>query len=323
MGGASLIPPRSATVLRKDAGRKSEMHKRGMNLTRRAVLQGMSLPALAACAPAPAGLSRGGVAALDWALAETMIALGEPPAGVVAAADWRRFVVEPALPDGVTDLGLQQELNFELIAALRPRLILISPFLERFKPKLDRIAPSVNLSVYEHADTPLANRIRITRKLASHIDAEHAADAYISALDALRDEAEARLSRLKRRPVLLVSFIDNRHARVYGGSSLYADTLAWLGLQNGWRKPVGYFGFATVGLEDLATAADVELIAVEPVPPDISRALSSSPLWTELPFVKAGREGRIPPVFMFGALPSAQRFAKLLLAYLETKWDRA
>lgn len=293
-----------------------------MSVGRRTLLKGMGAAAVTGCTPASyQAHTPGGVLALDWALAETMIAIGARPAGVVAAADWSKFVVEPLLPQGVADLGLQQELNFELMAAMRPKLILISPFLERFKPTLDRIAPSLNLSVYEDPETPLSNRRAITRELAGHVDAMDGAKAYIAALEAQRVRAMQRLSSLRQRPVLLVSFIDNRHARVYGGSSLYADTLAWLGLENGWTKPVSRFGFATVGLESLATSADVELIAIEPVPPDIDHALSVSPLWTELPFVKAGRQGRLPPVFMFGALPSAERFARLLVGYLETRWS--
>ncbi|MCE7901720.1 MAG: iron ABC transporter substrate-binding protein [Gammaproteobacteria bacterium PRO9] len=281
----------------------------------------MALAAVAACTPtAPHKFTRGGVLALDWALAETMIALGKPPAGVVAAADWPTFVVEPKLPAGTADLGLQQELNFELMAALRPRLILISPFLAQVKPTLDRIAPSLNLSVYEPSAIPLANRMKITRELASHIDARQAAEKMIRDLEPLRKAAMQRLSRLPQRPVLLASFVDNRHARVYGGSSLYADTLAWLGLANAWKRPVGYFGFATVGIEEFATLDEVELVGIEPVPPDIARALSSSPLWTDLPFVRSGHQGRIPPVFMFGALPSARRFVGLLVDHLEERW---
>ena len=292
-----------------------------MTIDRRVLLQAAGLVALTACSPvARDGFGRGGVLALDWALAETMIAIGRRPAGVVAAADYAKFVIEPALPPDTADLGLQQELNFELIAALRPRLILISPFLQRLKPTLDRIAPSLNLSVYEVSETPLANRIAITRELASHVDASPAAETYIRQLGVLRADSTARLAKLQRRPVLLVSFIDNRHARVYGGSSLYAETLAWLGLESAWSKPVGNFGFETVGLEQLATLADVELVAVEPVPPDITYALSSSPLWKELPFVKAKREGRIAPAFMFGGLPSAERFSKLLVSHLEERW---
>ena len=40
------------------------------------------------------------LSSLDWALAETMIALGQAPIAIVAAGDWNRFVVEPGLPSG-------------------------------------------------------------------------------------------------------------------------------------------------------------------------------------------------------------------------------
>ena len=291
-----------------------------MRLDRRGLLGTLALGTLAACAPPRDNYRRGGVLALDWALAETAIVLGTDPAGVIAVSDWSRFVIEPALPAGVADLGLQQELNFELMAALRPRLFLISPFLDRVKPDLDRIAPSVNLSVYEPPEAPLSHRMALTRELAEHLDAAPACELYLRQLEVLGERLRHQLGALERKPVLMVSFVDNRHARVYGGSSLYADTMAWLGLENAWTEPVGFYGFGTVGIEQLASLRDIELVAVEPVPPDIERALDSSPLWRELPLVKAGQVGRIPPAFMFGALPSARRFALLLVDHLTRKW---
>lgn len=293
-----------------------------MVTSRRDLLRWMSLSWLAGCAPTgEEAVKRGGVVALDWALAETLIALGEAPSGVVAAADWANFVVEPPLPAGVADLGLTQELNFELIVMLQPDLILISPFLDHLESTLTGIAPTLNLSVYEAASTPLSNRIRVTRELAGRIGARQVAEGLIGTLEAQGARATQALSDLPgRKPLLFVSFIDNRHVRVYGGSSLYADVLAWLGLENGWPRPVGYFGFATVGIEELAVPGVVELIAVDPVPPGIALALESSPLWTELPFIKAGNHGVIPPVFMFGALPSAARMTRLLVAYLHSRW---
>src|SRR5579864_7976121 len=91
-----------------------------------------------ACLPLVPRLAAGGtglrVAALDWALAETMIVLGHAPIAIVAAGDWPRFVVEPALPAGIADLGLQPEINFELLAWLKPDLILTSPFVETLEP---------------------------------------------------------------------------------------------------------------------------------------------------------------------------------------------
>ncbi|WP_084399020.1 ABC transporter substrate-binding protein [Henriciella aquimarina] len=289
--------------------------------TRRNLLQTVGLATLAACSPGGVGnATQEGVLTLDWALAETMIALGRSPAGVVAGADWKRFVIEPKLPEKTADLGLQQELNFELMASLKPTLILFSPFLEHLKPKFDRIARSEKLSVYDPSETPLGQRMQVSRDLAALIGAESALEDYLLELEILHGDVTKRLSRLKQRPILMVSFIDNRHARVYSGSSLYADAMAWLGLENAWQRDVGYFGFSTVGLEDLATQEDVELIAVEPIPPDISHALAESPLWTKLPFVVSGHHGTIPPVFMFGGLPSAARFAELIVAHLEARW---
>jgi ferric hydroxamate transport system substrate-binding protein len=289
---------------------------------RRALLKTLCASSIAACTPSRHGPMRGGgIAALDWALAETLIALGHPPQGVVAAADWASFVVEPALPAGIADLGLQQELNFELISMLQPDLILISPFLDYLETTLIEIAPTLNLSVYQTASVPLSNRMRITRELAARLGDPQAAERLIESLAAARVQARAELAGLPgQKPLVFASFIDNRHARVYGGSSLYADVLAWLGIENGWPAPVGDFGFSTIGIEELAGLRDVELIAVAPVPPHIADGLAKSPLWTELPFVKAGNHGVIEPIFMFGALPSAARMLKLLVPYLRGRW---
>lgn len=292
-----------------------------MKASRRLLLQALALAGLAACSPSPRrSFARGGIVALDWALAETLVAMGHPPSGVVAAGDWTKFVVEPELPASVADLGLQQEVNLELVSALRPELILISPFLDHLGPTLERIAPTLNLSVYEGGEFPLANRKRITWDLGDRIGIAGSAERLITEVETQIAQAAHRLHGLAKKPVLLASFVDNRHARVYGGSSLYAEVLALLGLDNAWTRPVGYFGFTTVGIEELAALGEIELVAIAPIPPDIARALASSPLWTELPFVRSGSYGLIPPVFMFGSLPAAERTARLLTSHLLKQW---
>jgi len=283
--------------------------------TRRSILLGLAglLATKARAEPVPRK-----VACLDWALAETMLALGAEPMAVVAAADWPRFVVEPELPSEIADLGLQQELNFELLAMLRPDLILISPFLGHLKPQLARIAPFVELSVFEDDGAPLAQRELVTRELSDRLGLRPAAEAYLAAANAEFDQLAERASRLPPRPVLLTTFVDARHVRVYGGSSLFQNTLTRLGIENAWPHPVGYFGYDLVGIERLATGADLQLIAFDPVPPDLMPKLSDSPLWTRLPFIEAGRFATLPPVLMFGGMPSALRFARLLVTELES-----
>lgn len=273
----------------------------------------VSFAGRAAAEPAPAR-----VVSLDWALAETMLELGATPLAVVAASDWPRFVVAPSLPRSVADLGLQQELNFELLAQLRPDLILISPFLEHLSPQIRRIAPCKSLSVYQDNRAPLALREAVTRSLGRLLGREASAESYIAAAHAELDELRARAARLAGRPLLLASFVDGRHVRVYGGASLFQNVLARLGLTNAWGETVNAYGFELIGIERLVTAEDVQLIAIEPIPPDVAPQLAQSPLWTRLPFIAAGHFATIPPVLMFGGMPAALRFARLLVAKLET-----
>lgn len=258
------------------------------------------------------------VACLDWALAETMIALGHDPIAVVAAADWPRFVVAPPLPDGTADLGLQQEINFELLANLKPDLVLISPFLQRLAPQIERIADTVNLSIYEDTGAPLALREEVTRLLAARLGREKAGESFLETARSELNALAARAALLPPRPILLVTFVDARHVRVYGPASLFQNVLARLGLENAWKRPVGYFGFETVGIEKLATVSDIHLVTFDPVPPDVTTQLGKSPIWTQLEFVRSGRISTLPPVLMFGGLPAALRFAHLLVDDLET-----
>jgi ferric hydroxamate transport system substrate-binding protein len=252
------------------------------------------------------------VVSLDWALAETMIALGRPPIAIVAAGDWNRFVVEPPLPDGVIDLGLQPEINFELLASLRPDLILTSPFVQEIEPYVRRIGETLQLSIFEPGPVPLEQPRRLMLTLGARLGREAEAQRYLDAADRLFDGYRDRLRTRASRPVLLVTFIDGRHVRVYGGAGLYQNVLDRIGVRNAWTADTTYWGYATIGIERLATRDDVQLVAFEPIPPDAQPTLQRSPLWSQLPFVREGRMVVLPSVLMFGAMPAALRFARLL-----------
>jgi iron complex transport system substrate-binding protein len=283
-------------------------------LDRRRFVAGLLfLPWLASRGTFAAGLR---VAALDWALAETMIALGHKPIAIIAASDWNRFVVEPQLPAGIADLGLQPEINFELLAALQPDLILTSPFVQDLEPIVRRIAETLQLSPFEKSTTPLSQPRALTRILGERLGRASAAETFLAEAERTFDDYRARLRALAPRPVLLVNFIDARHVRVYGGAGLYQNVLDRIEVSNAWAGETNYWGYATVGIERLATDKDLQLIAFEPIPPDARPTLERSPLWSRLPFVRAGRTSVLPSVLMFGAMPSALRFARLLVGHL-------
>jgi ABC-type Fe3+-hydroxamate transport system substrate-binding protein len=257
------------------------------------------------------------VASLDWALAETMIALGQKPIAIVAAGDWDRFVVEPPLPSGVVDLGLQQEINFELLASLKPDLILTSPFLQDADPILEKIGATLKLSIFEKGTKPLAQPKELMRILGERLGRAEAARNFLEKAEETFESHRSRIASLRPLPVLLVNFIDARHVRVYGGAGLYQNVLDRIGVVNAWTGETNYWGYSTVGIEKLATTKNLRLIAFEPIQPDARPTLDRSPLWSRLPFVKAGQVSILPSVLMFGAMPSALRFARLLVDHLE------
>jgi len=278
------------------------------------------LLALAAACAAPAvraGSCATRIAALDWALAETLIALGHDPIAIVGASDWNRFVVEPALPPRVADIGLEQQINYELLAQLRPDLILTSPFAQQREPILRRIAPTERFAVFAPSATPLGWPRALTRSLGERVGRGAQAEEYLRQTEERFTDYRQRAQAVRAPALLLVSFLDARHARVYGGDGLFQNVLNRLGLRNAWTGGTNYWGFATIGIERLATDREVRLIAFEPIPGDVRPTLAQSPLWLDLPFVRAGRVSVLPPVLMFGALPAARRFARLLVAELE------
>ncbi|MEH6774728.1 MAG: ABC transporter substrate-binding protein, partial [Cereibacter changlensis] len=117
--------------------------------------------------------------------------------------------------------------------------------------------------------------------------------------------------RLDDRPLLIVKFADDRLLDVFGAGSLFHDVLRPLGATNAWTGPTNAWGFASTGLEALAGHPEARLVIIEPAPPP---RLADSPLWRALPQVRAGRVTLLPPVWVFGGVPSALRFARLLVA---------
>jgi ferric hydroxamate transport system substrate-binding protein len=113
-------------------------------------------------------------------------------------------------------------------------------------------------------------------------------------------------------PLLVVSFADSRHARVYGADSLFGNVLTRLGLANAWSRPTNDWGFSLATVEDIAAASDARLVYVDPTPPEVLRSLSGDGLLAHLPVVRSGRSRRLASTWAFGDVTAAARFAGLL-----------
>ncbi|UXT43664.1 iron-siderophore ABC transporter substrate-binding protein [Agrobacterium leguminum] len=269
---------------------------------------------------AKAAMPKGGIVSLDYGLASTLLALGTAPAAIAARADWDTWMVEPAMPEGVADLGLTAEINFEVLARLKPDVILSTPFLASLTPKLQSIAPVMEFPIYTPESDALTASYAATRKLAAALNREQRGEDFLSRAEACFADCRRRLEKLRPPPVAVINFMDERHARVYGGPGLYQGAMEKIGLANAWPGKTNYWGFETIALEALAAlSADARLIAFEPLtPPDVLSRLDQSPLWSNLPFVRAGRVSTLPGVLMFGMVQEAMRFARLVTDHLES-----
>lgn len=291
-----------------------------LQVSRRKVLQ-WSAAALAMPSPVLAGQSAAPrIVSLDYGLSSTLLSLGLPPIGISDGADWGKWVVEPKMPASVADIGTSFEVNLEILAELEPDLILTTPYLDDLLPRLQPVAKVLRLEIFAPGIGPiLPAAMAATRKLGAAIGREGEAEAFLSRSEAFFDECRARLAGRKIPPVALINFMDARHARIYSSPGLFDNVLGRIGVRNAWTKASNYWGFETIGIEELARIddPDARLIAFDPVPPDALPKLAESPLWNRLPFARPGHFAVLPPVLMFGMVNEAVRFAQLLTDHLE------
>lgn len=284
----------------------------------RGILRGLCLSLLLAgtAFPSRAAPPPSRIVAFNREAVETLLALGVRPLGVAEADGYRTWVVTPPLPADVVDVGLRSAPNLELLQQLAPDLMVTTTGFQANPAALVRIAPLFPLAIYTRDGNPYGRAREETMRLAHLLGREAAGDALLRTVDAEIDAAASRLRACRDHPFYLVTFIDRRHLFVYGRKSLFQDVLARLGLRNAWAGATNDWGFAIVGLEQLAEVPEALIVMIAPVPDEARKTLAGNPVWKSLPAVRDGRILQLEPAWAFGGLPAAGRFAGLLSAAL-------
>jgi len=261
-------------------------------------------------------------ATLDWAILETLLALGHPPVAATELILFREIAVEPPVPAGVADLGLRGLPNLETLLFARPDIIFNSNFYAALEPRLASIAPVESFDLYRPGVPPWEPMVAMTQAVATHLGDAGAGAALVTETGAEFVRLRERLGTVER-PVLPINLGDARHFRAFGFDSMIGEAVTRLGLLNGWDAATSYSAAAPVGIEALAQHAEAWIVLIGPTPPDAEEALRRSAFWRALPAVAAGRVLRLGPVDPFGALPSARRLARLLTQALIEARDKA
>jgi iron complex transport system substrate-binding protein len=287
------------------------------NITRRHLIT------MAAClaAPAIAGAARPPrVATLDWALLETLVAMG---ADVVAGTELRQFrqiAVTPSLPETIADLGLRGTPNLEALHLARPDIIYNSNFYAWADDLMGRIAPVERHSIYVAGENPFDLAERATLAIGSCLaldSGRRLTDDLASKLQVYRTVA----AKGDGRSILPINLGDARHYRAFGSDSMFGAVLKHLGLENAWQGASAYSAMAPVGVETLASMPDVWIVLISPTPEDAMAALGASEFWNALPAVRERRVFTLGSINPYGALPAAGRFADLLMEGLSHAWN--
>lgn len=277
-------------------------------LSRRAVLAGLAAVAAGPVRAAPPLR----IICLEWTSAELVVSLGLEPVAVSDTKGYRDWVAGPPLPAGTIDLGSRGEPNLELIAELKPDLIVGAYGYGIDASTFVRFAPVWNVPFYDGTGTPYAQAESETLKLAAHLGQTGAGEAFVAAAAATMAAASAKLAARPPEPLAVVSMFDDRHVRIYGRGGLFQDVFDRLGLVNAWTGETSTWGFSTTGIEQLVAVGEARLISLDPIPPHVAIRIAQSSLWANLPCVRAGKVTAIPPVWPFGGLAAAARFAGFL-----------
>lgn len=271
-----------------------------------------------ACVPwlSLAGEPEKGYATMDWTVAESLIALDEPPRAVGDKTSYQTWVMEPSIPAQTLDLGVRLQPNFELIADLSQRLenqplvFINSQFYGALNEKLAHYGKVYNVDFYQAGNT-WQNILAATEKIAQIIGKPQAYEALLHRYQQQIDQFRPKLQPLTQRPLAIVQFIDTRHLRIYGENSLFGAVAQQLGFHNAYLPPVNDWGFQNIEITELAKLPEnTRFVVVKPYPLNIASALSHNTLWAHLPLAKDALV--LPAVWSFGGIPSAARFAEIL-----------
>ncbi len=259
------------------------------------------------------------VIVLDWGLAELMLALGVSPVGMANTTGFRRNFTACPVPASVVDLGLMFQPNMELMLALKPDLIVITPAHTSMRDALERIAPTVTFGMFRASPTPYTSACEETMRLARLFECEAQGEAAVMQSRRAITAARARLdalpvtSQARTAPVYLTRFIDESHLRVFGTHSLFGELLEQLGLRNAWGAADGSAASAMTGFDALDADPRATLVYVKPLPGMTATMMQTSRVWQAMPFAGAGRMTGMAEVPPEGGILSAAWFAHALV----------
>lgn len=262
------------------------------------------------------------LAAIDWAAAESLLALGLPPLAVADTGYYNQRMPQ-RLPPETKDIGPFWEINLERLDRLRPDLVFIGAPSLFMTPRLWEIAPVEVVTEKTGEDSYQRAGAILRQCCRAAALPDSSADGILDQIEHQMDILAQSLDRTQPICVLLPDQSGSR-AMVYGTNSMPDAVLKRLGLINAWQGPTNAGGFVQVGFEALMPLKDAIFVQMEipSLAPQTDRALADSELWQRLSPVRENRIVRIGQFYPFGGCLSTLHLATALSKAVSSQQKR-
>ncbi|QFU20625.1 iron-siderophore ABC transporter substrate-binding protein [Shewanella eurypsychrophilus] len=253
------------------------------------------------------------VAALNWDIAEQVLELGVIPIAMPDIDGYREWVMKPAVPDSVLNIGTRVEPNFQRLAALKPDLIIIaSPQLD-LMPKLELIAPVLFYQTYsEHHDNAQA-AIDNFKLLAKALGREQFAKARLAEMEikiaTMRQQLEQAYAGTLPK-VTSFRFASMTSIYQFGDNSTAQYALSLLGMKPAIEQGRTQWGARQKRLKELRHVGDGIALYFQPFAQEAE--LEASVMWQAMPFVRGQRMNSVESAWNYGGAISIEYMAAAL-----------
>ena len=262
------------------------------------------------------------VAALNWDIAEQVIELGVTPVAVPDIAGYSDWVVQPAIPEDVADIGTRTEPNFSALKKLNPDVILIASPQKDLQERLSEIAPVFYYQTYSEQHSNAAAAIENFKKIAQLLGKEEQANNKLAAMDARIAVLKAELAKAypgDKPKVTSFRFASTTSVYIYGDNSIPQYALELLGFENAMDLPASQWGISQKRMTELKKVKNGIALYFEPFP--YQDKLNQSPIWKSMPFVRNGQFSPVEASWSYGGamsiLYNAEAVAQSLLTLAE------
>ncbi|AYO23455.1 iron-siderophore ABC transporter substrate-binding protein [Vibrio owensii] len=262
------------------------------------------------------------VAALNWDIAEQVIELGVTPVAVPDIAGYSDWVVQPAIPEGVADIGTRTEPNFSALKKLNPDVILIASPQKDLQERLSEIAPVFYYQTYSEQHSNAAAAIENFKKIAQLLGKEEQANNKLAAMDARIAVLKAELAKAypgDKPKITSFRFASTTSVYIYGDNSIPQYALEQLGFENAMDLPASQWGISQKRMTELKKVKNGIALYFEPFP--YQDKLNQSPIWKSMPFVRDGQFSPVEASWSYGGamsiLYNAEAMAQSLLTLAE------